>query len=124
MSNQPMSWPHDADGNPMAIVVGSVTDTIKVRENWVKLGHDIMRPVPNGDDEQLINHAREVQQMAEFVVGSERFLLNQELAGVVLPVNPVTGERFAQAPKGYDPSSMKPHPGGDGTTKTDEGAKS
>jgi len=109
MSNQ-MSWPHDEDGNPMTIIVGSVSDTVKVGENWVKIGNEIMRPVPNISDEQIINDARQVQRMAEYVVGVERFLLNAEMHGTVIPVHPMTGERFAQAPAGYDSSSMPPHP--------------
>lgn len=116
------SWPLDADGNPMAIVTGSVSDTIKIRENWVKLGCEITRPVSNGSDEQIINDARQIQRMSEYVVGVERFLLNAEMHGTVIPVHPMTGERFAQAPASYDPSSMPVHPADVTNTPSADGA--
>lgn len=120
-----MAWPVDENGRPMRIAIGSVTDTTKTREYCsVKIGHTIMQPIPDGTPEEKINASRRLQREVEYIVGTERFLLNQELHGAVMPVNPITGERFAQAPKEYDPSSMEPHPGGDGIPKPEEPAKS
>lgn len=105
------NWPHDADGNPMAIVIGSVKDVVKTAEYCaVHIGHTIMRPVPNSSRQDVIDAGRDVQQDCEYIVGCERFLLNMELKGTVFPVHPVNGERFAGVPNGYDPSKRNTNP--------------
>ncbi len=110
MSTLP-SWPVDENGRPMAIVIGSVKDLLPtVQFGNVTLAPTIMRPVPNGTDEELINATREVQRMAEYVCGVERRLLQWALDPSLKFSNPATGEQFAAPPAGYDPSSMPPHP--------------
>lgn len=112
--NVPFAWPVDAGGFPMAIVTGHVTDIVKTAEFCaVHMSSTIMRPVPNGGETSIINAAREVQRDCEYVVGVERRLLDMQLGKLetVNPAHPVTGERFAGAPTGYDPATMPPHPG-------------
>jgi hypothetical protein len=122
----PMSWPHDENGKPMAIAIGTTSDTVKtVRDGWVKMSHTIMKPIMNGNTEQVINDARLVQREAEYIVGCERWLLNQELHGNVMPpTHPSTGERFAAPPNGYDPNSMPAHPADAVNAKTEDPVKS
>jgi hypothetical protein len=120
-----LSWPVDEHGRPMRIAIGSITDTIKTAEYCsVKIGHTIMQPIPDGTVEDKINASRQVQREAEYVVGVERYLLNCELKGAVIPIHPATGERFAGAPNGYDPSSMEPHPADAANASSAEPAKS
>lgn len=109
----PFAWPAGPDGQPMAIVIGQITDLVKTAEYCnVQMTSTIMRPVSNADETAIINAARAVQQDAEYVVGCERRLLDMELGKLetVNPAHPVTGERFAGVPAGYDPATMPPHP--------------
>lgn len=105
-------YPHDADGNPMAIITVGATDTVPtVQYGSVKLFASITRPVPNGDHQDLINEMRMAQRDVEVCVGTERRLLQAALDPSYKFVNPVDGQQaFAAPPEGYDPSSMPPHP--------------
>ena len=111
MTNIP-SWPVDEDGRPMAIVIGSVVDTVKTAEYCsVRIGPTIMRPVPNGSREEVINASREVQRDAEYVCGVERRALLYALHPELRVANPAQDEhQFAAPPAAYDPASMPPHP--------------
>jgi hypothetical protein len=103
--------PVGPDGNPMAVVVGSVKDTIPtVQYGSVQIFAAITRPVPNGTDEEIINATRQVIRDAEYAVGCERRLLQWAIDPSLKFHNPATGEQFAAPPPGYDPNSMKPHP--------------
>lgn len=112
MSNPNTAWPHDADGNPMALVTGSVQDTVPtVQYGSVRLFASITRPVPNGTHQDLINETRLIQRDAEFCVGVERRALQGALDPNYKFVSPVVDDhQFAAPPNGYDPSSMPPHP--------------
>lgn len=118
------TWPHDADGNAMAIVTGSCQDTVPtVQYGAVRLFGSITRPVPNGTHEDLINELRACQRDAEFCVGIEGRRLIQALNPAYKFVNPATGEHaFAAPPPGYDPASMPPHPGDIENAKAAENA--
>lgn len=106
----PMAWPHDENGRPMAVVIDTVSDTVQTpSKGWVKMAHTVMMPIPMGTQQDRINTGRKNMREAEYIVGCERYLLNQEFYGQIDPVNPATGERFASQPPDYDPSSMPPH---------------
>lgn len=106
------SWPHDAQGNPMAIVTASAADKVETtRFGNVTLFASVTRPVPNGTDQELINHTRSVQRIAEYSVGKERRLLDWAIDPSKRFASPVPeGEEFASPPPDYDPASMPPHP--------------
>lgn len=89
----PTTWPHDADGLPMAIVVGTASDLVPtVQFGNVLVGPvAIMRPVANGDLEQLIKDAQETQKAAEFVCGSERRLIQWATDPSTRIQNPANG---------------------------------
>lgn len=113
MSQTPiMMWPCDAEGNPMVIVTGYAKDEIPtVRFGNVEIGPSVMRPVPNGTDEEIINAMRQAQRMAEYVCGIERRLLQWAQDPTTKFASPIPeGEAFSAPPEGYDPSSMPPHP--------------
>lgn len=116
-----MSWPIDADGNPMTIVCGSVQELVPTAPfGNVTLGPvTIMQPVPmqpcesiptDADREARINAARAVQRDVEYVVGTERRKLANALDPGLDLIHPVHGEVFAAPPPGYDQSSMLAHP--------------
>lgn len=96
----------------MVIVTGTVQDKVPtIQYGSVTIGPvTISRPVLDGTDEEIINAARQVQRMAEYVCGVERRLLTQALDPASKVVNPATGEQFAAPPSGYDPSTMRQHP--------------
>lgn len=74
----PQSWPHDEYGKPMCIVVGQASDLIPtVQFGNVNVGPcAVYRPVPNHEDVNLLAmEARLVQMLAQYVVGTERRLL-------------------------------------------------
>lgn len=90
-----MAWPTDADGNPMTVVVGAASDLVPtVQFGNVQIGPvTIMRPVvDDGDDAKLIEQARFVQKMAEFVVGAERRIIQWATNPASRVINPATGE--------------------------------
>lgn len=116
------SWPHDAEGNPMAIVIGAASDLVPtVQFGNVCVGPaTIMRPVTNDSMEDVIASAREVQKAAEYIVGTERRILQWALDPASKVTHPVTGAEFkgddvaAQAassePVGAKPSSTGDSP--------------
>lgn len=75
------SWPVDADGNPMAIVCGAASDLIPtVQYGNILIGPvSIMRPVPNGTDDEVAESARAVQKITEHVVATERRIIDYAL---------------------------------------------
>lgn len=75
------SWPVDADGNPMAIVCGAASDLIPtVQYGNILIGPvAIMRPVPNGTDDEVAASARAVQKITEHVVATERRIIDYAL---------------------------------------------
>lgn len=75
---QIFSWPIGPDGEPMAIVMGSASDLVPtVQFGNVCIGPvNIMRPVKNPDDiDELAVEAAKVQKAAEFVIATERRLV-------------------------------------------------
>jgi hypothetical protein len=101
---QVLSWPVDPDGNPMNIVMATAADLIPtVAFGNVTLQATIMRPVVQGvalTDEELapdIDNARRVLKAAEYVVGTERRLVQWALDPASRIVNPATGEEFTGA---------------------------
>jgi hypothetical protein len=91
-------WPHDADGQPMAIVIGSGSDLIPtVQYGNVLVGPvTIMRPVSN-DPALLIEEAAFVQDAAAYVVATRRRLLQYALDPSSRVEHPMTGEAFDPA---------------------------
>lgn len=72
------SWPHDEDGNPMAIIAAQASDlTPTVKFGNVCIGPVmIMRPVPNTDDrEEWLARSREILDTVEEVISLERRLI-------------------------------------------------
>lgn len=90
----PGSLPYDAEGNPMAIVIGTASDLVPtVQFGNILVGPvSIIRPVPNGTMEEITAAAREVQKATEFVVGAERRIIQWALDPSSRVVNPSTGE--------------------------------
>lgn len=110
----PTAWPHDEDGRPMAIAIGSVYEVVPtVQYGNVRVGPvTIMRPIKNGSRQEQINDTRRVQRDVEFVCGIERRSSQWALAGMEAKiVSPVPPEQaFGAPPSDYDHSSMEPHP--------------
>jgi hypothetical protein len=99
---QIFSWPLAPDGQPMAIVMGSASDLVPtVPFGNVTIGPvSIMRPVPLGTDEEMIEAIRGVQRMAQYVCGVERRILQWALDPASKIEHPVTGEEFKGEPAG------------------------
>lgn len=99
---QIQSWPVDpVTGKPMTVVVAMASDLIPtVAFGNVTLQATIMRPVPVGeavDQSELaidIENARQIQKAAEYVVATERRLLQWALDPGARVQNPVTGTEF------------------------------
>lgn len=71
-------YPRDEEGKPMAIVGGQASDLVPtVPFGNVNIGPClVLRPVPNHDDLNLLAmEARIVQMLAQYVVGTERRLI-------------------------------------------------
>lgn len=100
----PLVWPHDEQGRPMAIVTGQASDLTRTGPfSNVNIGPSaIMRPVPNHEDPaKLVHEMRLVQLMAEFVVGTERRLVQwaqEPSAKIELPASLIDadGNSFEQ----------------------------
>lgn len=92
--SMPGTWPVDAEGNPMAIVVGTVSDLVPtVQYGNVLVGPlQIMRPVPNGTIEQIIEEASVVQKAVEFVCGQERRIIQWAIDPSAKVAHPTTGQ--------------------------------
>lgn len=88
----PMHWPHDENGEPMAIVCGAGSDLVPtVTFGNVVIGPvTIMRPVKN-DPNTLAEEAAFTQELASYVVGSRRRLLQWALDPSSRIEHPVTG---------------------------------
>lgn len=99
---QIQSWPVDPEtGKPMTVVVAMASDLIPtVAFGNVTLQATIMRPVPVGErvaPEELsidIENAREIQKAAEYVVATERRLLQWALDPATRVQHPITGQDF------------------------------
>ncbi len=96
----------------MAIVSASARNVVPtVQYGSVTIGPVIVtRAVEDDGDQSVIEGARRVARIAEYVVGCERRLSDWAMDPASMPVNPSTGERFAAPPAGYDPATMPPHP--------------
>lgn len=115
------SWPHDADGNPMAIVMGAGSDLVPtVTFGNVCVGPvTIMRPVSNESLERVIEEAQAVQKAAEYVVGTERRLLQWATDPASRIQHPTTGQEFTGqdgSPAAAEPAGAPASPGGDRAT--------
>lgn len=138
------SWPVDPEtGKPMTVVVAMASDLVPtVPFGNVTIQSTIMRPVPTDraltpeELSQDIASAREVQKVAEYVVGTERRLLQWALDPASRVQNPVTGEGFTgqneamgQPPAGAQvsappvPAPVEGAPAGDGANGGDGGAQ-
>lgn len=99
---QIQSWPIDPEsGKPMAVVVAMASDLVPtVPFGNVTIQSTIMRPVPTDRDltpEELthdIAAARDIQKVAEYVVGTERRLLQWALDPSSRVQHPVSGVAF------------------------------
>jgi hypothetical protein len=129
------SWPVDPEtGKPMTVVVAMASDLVPtVPFGNVTIQATIMRPVPTDralTPEELtqdIASARDVQKAAEYVVGTERRLLQWALDPASRVQHPVTGtdftgqnEAMGQPPAGAQvstppaPAPVAGAPAGDG----------
>jgi hypothetical protein len=90
------SWPHDANGEPMAIVSGTASDLIPtVQFGNVLVGPvTITRPVSNESLEKIIKEAAATQKAAEAVCGSERRIIEWGLDPSKKIANPATGAQM------------------------------
>jgi hypothetical protein len=78
----PMNWPHDENGQPMAIAMGQASELVPtVPFGNINIGPaGIMRPVTNHDDLDLLAmEMRAVELLAQYVVGVERRLFQWAL---------------------------------------------
>lgn len=104
------SWPHDAEGNPMAIVIGAGSDLVPtVQFGNVVIGPvTIMRPVSNESIERVTEEASAVQKAVEYVVGTERRLLQYALDPASRIQHPITGQEAAAPPQVAQQTSQPP----------------
>lgn len=99
---QIMSWPVDPEtGKPMTVAVSMASDLVPtVAFGNVTIQTTVMRPLPidrDLTDEELtqdIANIRKVQKVAEYVVGTERRLLQWALDPSSRVQHPVSGEAF------------------------------
>lgn len=135
------SWPVDEEGKPMTVIVAMASDLVPtVPFGNVTIQSTIMRPAKVGEeisDADLavdIVNARKVQKAAEYVVGTERRVLQWALDPATRVTHPTTaaaftgeGEQLGQnpgnvgaEPSGEQPSaspSATPAPAGDGAAQ-------
>ena len=112
------SWPMDpATGQPMAIVVGMGSDlTPTVPFGNVTIQSTVMRPVSNESLSKVIEEGDAVQKAAEYLVGTNRRLIQYAVDPQSIVTHPVTGEPFdvqaaAQAsPPGTNPGNLGGQP--------------
>lgn len=131
---QVMSWPVDPEtGKPMTVAVSMAADLVPtVAFGNVTIQTTIMRPLPVDRDltdaelEQDITNVRKVQKAAEYVVGTERRLLQWALDPSSRVQHPTTGEGFTgegeavgQPPVAQTPPPVEgaPPAQGDGTVQ-------
>lgn len=114
-----MSWPTDAEGNPMAIVGGASSDLMPtVQFGNVLVGPvTILRPVPNGTLEEIIEAGRQTQRAAEFIVGAERRAIQWALDPASRVINPANGA--VVTPSGDVPQPPVEDPGAGATPQPD-----
>lgn len=93
------SWPVNVEGNSMVIVTGTSSDLVPtVQFGNVLVGPvSIMRPIPNGTMEEIIEMAIETQRAVEYVVGSERRAVQWAIDPASRVINPATGVEFTGA---------------------------
>jgi hypothetical protein len=118
-----MSWPTEPDGTPMAVVVGAASDLVPtVPFGNVQIGPvTIMRPVTNGELDQLIEDGRAVQKAAQFIVGAERRIVQWATDPSSRVVNPATQAEVTPAAAGVAPPAA-PSAEGSGAAATTSGA--
>jgi hypothetical protein len=100
----------------MTVVIGAASDLVPtVPFGNVQIGPvTIMRPVVADNDEALLEETRKVQKMAEYVVGSERRIIQWATDPTTRITNPATGQVLdpaAGAPA--EPPKEAPAAGGD-----------
>lgn len=74
----PLNWPHDVNGQPMAIAIGQASELIPTQPfGNIQIGPAaIMRPIPNSSDlNELAADLRLTELVAQYVVGIERRLI-------------------------------------------------
>lgn len=119
-------WPMDESGRPMAIVMGAGSDLVPtVQFGNVCIGPvTIMRPVSNESLERVIEEGQAVQKAAEYIVGTERRLLQWSIDPSSRITHPTTGAEFtgdaqpAVAQGAAEPAGAPASPGGETATST------
>lgn len=86
---QQLSWPTDEDGRAMAIVFSSAGEVVKTQEYCnVQLGPTgAMVPVKN-DPEEIERTQREMQQLAQYILGTERRSIQWSMDPSLKPLSP------------------------------------
>lgn len=99
---QIQSWPVDPEtGKPMTVFVAMASDLVPtVPFGNVTIQSTIMRPVPAGEAVDLaeltqdIENGRQIQKAVEYIVGTERRLLQWALDPQARIQSPTTGAEF------------------------------
>lgn len=92
----PHNWPHDENGEPMAIIMCQASELAPT----VKFGNVTIGPVgamvPCKNDYKVIEaKMREMQKLAEYIIGTERRLIQWSLdpsSKIIPPKQEVEGE--------------------------------
>lgn len=94
MSQQILSWPVDADGNPMVIISGQASEKVPTTQYGnVNIGPVmVMLPISASlSREERILREIELQEEAQYVVARERRLLQWALDPSTKVANPANG---------------------------------